>query len=331
MIELRVDSVRANPFAPHPLLVLREEAGPRYLVLGIGPLEAEVIAIRLQGIEPPRPLIHDLLSAILERFGAGLQRVEISELAGHTFHARLVLERNGEEFAFDARPSDAIALALRTQAPIYAAEAVLDAAGQLPEAEVAEQWPPSMPRSWTCSSSSSTRLIATTSDLVDSRLRARARIGYVAFTGGHGHRNPAEQGLAQETSMASNESQTPEPTPDDPDADVRRESGHPGGGEGRTDEVGHSGVQPVSIPLADAEIRTMAEWGQGKRGAAGYLAHGESELIALPPALETTSTGQVTDKAPPAAPPLSEEVELKQQPAGALPSGLIRDWRRPSK
>jgi bifunctional DNase/RNase len=138
MIELSVDSIRANPFAPHPLLVLKEQAGPRYLVLGIGPLEAEVIAIRLQGIEPPRPLIHDLLSALLERFGARLQRVEISELAGQAFHARLVLEHNDEEFAFDARPSDAIALALREQAPIYAAEAVLDAAGQLPEEEVAE-------------------------------------------------------------------------------------------------------------------------------------------------------------------------------------------------
>jgi bifunctional DNase/RNase len=138
MIDLSVDCIRANPFAQHPLLVLKEQAGPRYLVLGIGPLEAEVIAIRLQGIEPPRPLIHDLLSAILDRFGAHLRRVEISELASHAFHARLVLEHNGEEFAFDARPSDAIALALRAQVGIYAAEAVLDAAGQLAEAEAAD-------------------------------------------------------------------------------------------------------------------------------------------------------------------------------------------------
>lgn len=134
--------------------------------------------------------------------------------------------------------------------------------------------------------------------------------------------------------MASNKNQTPEPTPDDTGADERRESGHPGGGKGRTDEVGHSGVQPVSIPhtpLADAAVRTMAEWGQGERGAAGYDDHGESELIAMPPALETPSAGHVTDKAPPAAPQPSEEDELKQQPAGALPSGLIRDWRRPSE
>jgi bifunctional DNase/RNase len=101
-----------------------------------------VIAIRLQGIAPPRPLIHDLLSAVLERFGARLRRVEISELAEQAFHARLVLEREGDEFVFDARPSDAIALALRAHAPIYAAQEVLEQAGQLPETEAAETMAP---------------------------------------------------------------------------------------------------------------------------------------------------------------------------------------------
>jgi uncharacterized protein len=142
MIEVIVDSIRANLLTPHRLLVLKECAGPRYLVLGIGPLEAEVIAIRLQGIEPPRQLIHDLLSAVLERFGARLGRVEISELAEQAFHARLVLEREGDEFLFDARPSDAIALALRAHAPIYAAQEVLEQAGQLPETEAAETMAP---------------------------------------------------------------------------------------------------------------------------------------------------------------------------------------------
>jgi bifunctional DNase/RNase len=75
------------------------------------------------------------VSAVLERFGARLRQVEISELAEQAFHARLVLERDGEELAFDARPSDAIALALRAHAPIYAAEEVLDQGGQVPEAE----------------------------------------------------------------------------------------------------------------------------------------------------------------------------------------------------
>lgn len=142
VIEVVVDSIRANPVTLQRLLVLKERDGQRYLVLGIGPLEAEVIAIRLQGVEPPRPLIHDLLSAVLERFSARLCRVEISELAGQAFHARLVLERDGEELAFDARPSDAIALALRAQAPVYAAPEVLDQAGQVPEAEGAETMAP---------------------------------------------------------------------------------------------------------------------------------------------------------------------------------------------
>jgi hypothetical protein len=73
----------------------------------------------------------------------------------------------------------------------------------------------------------------------------------------------------------------------------------------------------------------MAEWGQGERGAAGYEDHGESELVAMPPAFETPSPGHETHEAPPAAPQPSEAGELKQQPAGALPSGLIRNWRRP--
>jgi uncharacterized protein len=124
VIEVVVDSIRANPVTLQRLLVLKERDGPRYLVLGIGPLEAEV------------------MSAVLERFSARLCRVEISELAGQAFHARLVLERAGEELAFDARPSDAIALALRAQAPIYAAREVLDQAGQVPEAEAAETMAP---------------------------------------------------------------------------------------------------------------------------------------------------------------------------------------------
>ena len=154
VIEVVVDSIRANPVTLQRLLVLKERDGQRYLVLGIGPLEAEVIAIRLQGVEPPRPLIHDLLSAVLERFSARLCRVEISELAGQAFHARLVLERDGEELAFDARPSDAIALALRAQAPIYAAQEVLDQAGQVPEAEAPRRWRQSTLPSWMSSSSS---------------------------------------------------------------------------------------------------------------------------------------------------------------------------------
>jgi hypothetical protein len=133
--------------------------------------------------------------------------------------------------------------------------------------------------------------------------------------------------------MASNKRRRGGIQPAETHLEDRRESGHPGGGEGRTDEVDHSGVQPVSIPhtaLTDAAVRTMAEWGQGKRGAAGYDDHGESELIVMPPGLETPIAEHVVEAEPTAEPNPSEQGELKQQPAGALPSGLIRHWRRPS-
>jgi hypothetical protein len=135
-------------------------------------------------------------------------------------------------------------------------------------------------------------------------------------------------------SVASNVYQVGELAPAETAADDRRESGQPGGGEGRIAEVGHSGVQPVSIPhaaLADAVIRTTGEWGRGERSAAGYHDHGESGLIAMPPGREAPSTGHVTEEPPPTKPRPSEQAELKQQPARALPSGLIRDWRRPSE
>ena len=130
-----IESIRGSPLLPHRLLVLRERIGPRYLVLGIGPLEAEAIALHLQGVRPPRPLSHDTLIKVIERLGGHVQRIEITELSADTFHARLVLERNGQEVSLDARPSDGVALAVRAQAPIYAVEAVLDQAGVVPEEE----------------------------------------------------------------------------------------------------------------------------------------------------------------------------------------------------
>jgi hypothetical protein len=138
--------------------------------------------------------------------------------------------------------------------------------------------------------------------------------------------------------MGSNKRRRRSIPPAETPAEDRRESVHPGGGQGRTDEVGHSGVQPVSIPhapLADAVVRTMAEWGQGERGAAGFQDHGDSELIVMPPGVEAPSTRVAPAEKPVAEPqpeqPQPEEgAELKQQPAGALPSGLIRNWRQPT-
>jgi uncharacterized protein len=111
------------------LLVLKERAGPRFLLIGIGAFEAEAVALHVQGVRPARPLTHDLVGQVLTQLGGQVRRVEVAELAEGTFHARLVLQQAGQELELDSRPSDAVALALRTEAPIYVAQAVLDQAG----------------------------------------------------------------------------------------------------------------------------------------------------------------------------------------------------------
>ena len=110
-----------------------------------------------------------------------------------------------------------------------------------------------------------------------------------------------------------------------------RESGRPGGGQGRKDEVGGSGVQPVSLPHTthpEAVIRGMAEWGQGERGAAGYQDHGESELRPVAPGAPLPQ--RTAEEEPVGEPEPEAQGEHKTQPAGALPSGLIRNPRYPT-
>jgi len=105
----------------------------RVLQIFIGAAEAQAIAIHLKGIEVPRPLTHDLLKNLLAYFQSPLKRVEVCDLREGTFYARLILEREGAEVEVDARPSDAIALALRCGAPILVAEMVMDEAGRVLE------------------------------------------------------------------------------------------------------------------------------------------------------------------------------------------------------
>jgi bifunctional DNase/RNase len=112
-----------------PLLLLKERDGERVLPVGIGPLEAQAIVMPLQGVKPPRPLTHDIMLEIVTSLGAHLRRVEIVELIESTFHARLMVESGGQERTYDIRPSDAVALAVRTETPIFVAEAVFDQAG----------------------------------------------------------------------------------------------------------------------------------------------------------------------------------------------------------
>jgi len=112
-----------------PILLLRERDGTRYLPIWIGPNEATAIALALQGVEPQRPMTHDLLKLALDALETEVVRVDVSELVGGTFFANLVMSRQGSELAISARPSDAVALAARTGSPLFADRALLDEAG----------------------------------------------------------------------------------------------------------------------------------------------------------------------------------------------------------
>ncbi|MFO7869988.1 MAG: bifunctional nuclease family protein [Kiritimatiellia bacterium] len=115
------------------VLMLRKEGEERVLPIFIGASEAQAIALKMKGVDLPRPLTHDLLKNALDFLECRLHRVEVSDLKDNTFYARLILERDGSEMEMDSRPSDAIALALRTSAPIYVAEHVMDRAARVLE------------------------------------------------------------------------------------------------------------------------------------------------------------------------------------------------------
>ena len=136
MIEVSVAGLGIAPPSSSPLLLLKEREGERVLPIGIGPLEAQAIAMPLQGIKPPRPMTHDVFVDVISNLGGHLRRVEIVELTDNTFHARLVLDQAGKEQRIDIRPSDAIALAVRTETPIFVAESVLEQAAVLPQESV---------------------------------------------------------------------------------------------------------------------------------------------------------------------------------------------------
>ncbi len=116
-------------------LLLKESYGSRRLPIIIGSFEAQAIASSLEKITPPRPMTHDLLKSIIDELGASVVEVFIDELVENTFYAKLVLEIAGVTTSVDARPSDAIAIAVRTKADIYVNEVVMDSAGFIPTSE----------------------------------------------------------------------------------------------------------------------------------------------------------------------------------------------------
>jgi bifunctional DNase/RNase len=124
--ELEVVGVRVEMPSSQPIVLLRESAGKRYLPIWVGAVEATAIAFAQQGLTPPRPLTHDLLRNVISATGNSVARVNLSALKDGVFYADLVLATGIE---VSARPSDAIALALRTGSPIFGANSLLDEAG----------------------------------------------------------------------------------------------------------------------------------------------------------------------------------------------------------
>ncbi|HSH22019.1 MAG TPA: bifunctional nuclease family protein [Candidatus Caenarcaniphilales bacterium] len=139
LTEMVVESVRVHMLSSQHVVILRDTVRERYLPIWIGPWEANAIAMRLQGVTPERPMTHDLFSQTLEELGVLITRIIVSDLAEDTFRARLMLELDGRTVDVDARPSDAIALAVRVGVPIFATDAVLDRAAVVPESEEEEK------------------------------------------------------------------------------------------------------------------------------------------------------------------------------------------------
>ncbi len=129
MIELSLVGVRVELPTNQPIVLLKETEGDRYLPIWIGAVEATAIAFALQGVQPPRPMTHDLLRDIMQETQIEVERVLISDLVDSTFFAVIRMALDGRTAEVSSRPSDAIALAVRIDAPIFAAEEVLEQAG----------------------------------------------------------------------------------------------------------------------------------------------------------------------------------------------------------
>lgn len=125
MVEMILSGVRIELPSNQPIVLLKEREGERFLPIWIGAAEANAIALALQGVVTPRPMTHDLFKNVLEEVGIEVGRILITELRDGTFFAELELKRNGTSYQVSSRPSDAIALAVRVGAPIFANEEVL--------------------------------------------------------------------------------------------------------------------------------------------------------------------------------------------------------------
>jgi uncharacterized protein len=146
MIEVEIDSIRASLMNQHRIVILKDLHSERFLPIFIGQVEADAITTELQSAQRQRPLTHDLLKSVITEMGGRLAYVLINDIRSETFYARLVIEVQGKKMDVDARPSDAIALAVRVKAPLFVTEAVMDKCAVEPEDDIYSQGAPTGPR-----------------------------------------------------------------------------------------------------------------------------------------------------------------------------------------
>ena len=124
--EMRIRGLMMDPITNMPIVILRDRDGSRVLPIWVGVFEANAIALQIENVTTPRPMTHDLLRNVIQDLRAHIDKIVVSDLKENTFYALIYLLVNGEAMAVDARPSDAIALALRARAPIFVEEKVID-------------------------------------------------------------------------------------------------------------------------------------------------------------------------------------------------------------
>lgn len=145
-IEMTIKGLMVDPITNMPIIILRDKEGQRVLPIWVGIFEANAIALQIENIVTPRPMTHDLLKSVIHDLKAVVQKVLVCDLKENTFYALIYLAVNGDVVAVDARPSDAIALALRARAPIYVEESVIenaktvDFSAEKPDSERLHKW-----------------------------------------------------------------------------------------------------------------------------------------------------------------------------------------------
>ncbi len=130
-IQMTIKGLLIDPITNMPIIVLRDQTGERVLPIWVGVFEANAIALQMENVETPRPMTHDLLRNVISDLQARVERIVVCDLRENTFYAEIHLHSSGKPLTVDARPSDAIALALRTRSPIFVEESVIEGASHV--------------------------------------------------------------------------------------------------------------------------------------------------------------------------------------------------------